>query len=82
MQTESQLLIGGVVAARLAEEYGTPLYVYGAESIRAAFRRIQNAVPYAPRKIDYACVTNSNLAIMRLVRSLGGASTPTRGATR
>src|SRR5438477_12819844 len=72
MQTDSQLLIGGVAAARLAGEYGTPLYVYDAEAIRAEFCRIQDAVPYAPRKIHYACVTNSNLAIMRLVRSLGG----------
>src|SRR6266481_5324052 len=72
MDTELELLIGGVAATRLAGQFATPLYVYDAEAIRAAFRRIQNAVPYAPRKIHYACVTNSNLAIMRLVRSLGG----------
>jgi diaminopimelate decarboxylase len=68
----SELLVGGVPAARLAEQYGTPLYVYDADAIRDAFLRIRGAVPYAPAKIHYACVTNSNLAIMRIVQALGG----------
>lgn len=64
--------IGSVPASSLAREYGTPLYVYDAETVRAAFSRIGAAVPYTPRKLHYACVANANIAIMRLIRSLGG----------
>src|SRR5947209_4730549 len=72
MKTESALLIGGASATALAEQYGTPLYVYDAGSIRTAFRRIDQAVPYAPHRVHYACVANANLAILQLIRSLGG----------
>jgi diaminopimelate decarboxylase len=68
----SQLLIGGVPASDLAAEYGTPLYVYDANSVRAAFTRVRNATPYCPLKMHYACVTNANIAILRLIRALGG----------
>ncbi len=68
----SELLVGGVAATRLAEQYGTPLYVYDAAAIRAAFERIRRSVPYAPIKAHYACVTNSNIAIMQIIRALGG----------
>lgn len=72
MNTEPVMLIGDVPAISLAEEYGTPLYVYDAAAVREAFGQIHAAVPYKPGRIHYACVANSNLAIMRLVKSLGG----------
>lgn len=72
MNTEPMILIGGVPAISLAEEYATPLYVYDASAVRTAFCRIHAAVPYKPRRVHYACVANSNLAIMRLIKSLGG----------
>ena len=72
MNTEPMILIGGVPAISLAEEYATPLYVYDASAVRMAFCRIHAAVPYKPRRVHYACVANSNLAIMRLIKSLGG----------
>jgi len=68
----SEFSIGGVPTAHLAERFGTPLYVYDAEAIRQAFRRIRLAVPYDPLKVHYACVTNSNLAILRIISGLGG----------
>jgi diaminopimelate decarboxylase len=72
MENEVAFLIGGVPATCLAEQYATPLYVYEADAIRAAFLRIHRAVPYTARKVHYACVTNANLAIMQLVLSLDG----------
>ena len=72
MNTVPVMLIGDVPATSLAEEYATPLYVYDAAAVRAAFCRIHAAVPYQPRAVHYACVANSNVAIMRLVKSLGG----------
>jgi diaminopimelate decarboxylase len=70
--TEAQMSIGGVSSASLASEFGTPLYVYDADEVRRSFRRIVSAVPYAPVTIHYACVTNANLALMRLIHALGG----------
>ena len=72
LDPDAQLLIGGVSASELAAEYGTPLYVYDADSVRAAFSRVRNAMPYCPLKVHYACVTNANIAILRLIRALGG----------
>ena len=66
------LLIGGVPVGCLAERYGTPLYVYDAASIRDTFLRIRGSVPYAPLQVHYACVTNSNIAVMKIIRALGG----------
>jgi len=72
MTATSGLLIGGVPVACLAERYGTPLYVYDAATIRDAFLRIRGSVPYAPLQVHYACVTNSNIAVMKTIRALGG----------
>ena len=70
--TEPVPAIGGVPPEVLAERYGTPLYAYDADAIRAAYARIEAAVPYRPHRIHYACVANANLALMRLIGSLGG----------
>ena len=67
-----QFLIGGVPGERLAQEYATPLYVYDAAVIRDAFGKIRGSIPYTPSRIHYACVTNANIAIMRIIRALGG----------
>jgi diaminopimelate decarboxylase len=72
MMTEPVMLIGDVPTTSLADKYATPLYVYDAEAVRAAFCQIEAAVPYQPRRVHYACVANSNVAILRLIRSLGG----------
>lgn len=58
--------IAGVDVVTLAEEFGTPLYVYDAETIRRRFAELQkfDVVRYAQK----AC---SNLAILALLRKLG-----------
>ena len=60
-----------VALARLAERYGTPLFVYSARAIRAQYAAYQDALrAYAPR-LHYAVKANSNLAILRLLTDLG-----------
>ena len=56
---------------RLARRYGTPLYVYDAETIRKRFFLMQNAIPYHKKKIYYAAKANSNVHILRLLRKCG-----------
>ncbi len=54
----------------LAEEHGTPLYVYSAACIRDRWREVRLA--FGPdAQICYAVKANSNLAILQLLASLG-----------
>jgi len=51
----------------LAEEVGTPAYVYSATTIRNNFRRLDQALASLDHKICYATKANSNLAVLRLL---------------
>lgn len=60
----------------LANEYGTPLYVYSAGKIRENIKNLQNALAKAlPAErqplIAFACKANSNLAVLRLMQTMG-----------
>lgn len=65
-RTTVRIDIAGVDVVSLAEEFGTPLYVYDAETIRCRFAELRqfDVVRYAQK----AC---SNLAILALLRELG-----------
>ncbi|MDH4066387.1 MAG: diaminopimelate decarboxylase, partial [Acidobacteriota bacterium] len=58
----------------IAAAVGTPAYVYSADAIRQAYRRLDLAFGDAPHAIHYAMKANSSLAIVRLVRTLGSAA--------
>ncbi len=58
--------------ARLAEQYGTPLYVYSSEMIRSRMKAFARAFRSVPHTICYSVKANSALAILRLVER-GGA---------
>jgi diaminopimelate decarboxylase len=53
---------------------GTPAYVYFAAAIRSAYARLDAAFGAAPHAIHYALKANSSLAIVRLMRGLGGGA--------
>ncbi len=60
----------------IAKEYGTPVYVYSANAIRAQYEALSNAMKKAiPTErqplLCYACKANSNLTILKLLQSLG-----------
>lgn len=61
----------GVPLAQLAEEFGTPLYVYSAGAVRDNYRRL--AAAFAPLKplICYAVKANFNLSLLRLLQAEG-----------
>ncbi|HVP44506.1 MAG TPA: diaminopimelate decarboxylase [Terriglobales bacterium] len=56
---------------RLAEKYGTPLYVYSASTIRERYRTFDRALGRFPHSICYSVKANSNLGILRLLARLG-----------
>jgi diaminopimelate decarboxylase len=70
---DSALVCDGVPLEDIAREYGTPLYVYSAESIRRAYTSLDTAFGAHPHRIHYALKANSSLAIVRLLRRLGSA---------
>lgn len=70
---KGNLSIGGSDALKLAEEYGTPLYVVDEDRIKDNYNRINQAFSsqYKDFKIFYACKANTNLAVMRILEEEG-----------
>jgi diaminopimelate decarboxylase len=67
---ESILQCDEIPLPRLAERYGTPLYVYSATTIRERARAFQRAFRKADFTLCYSVKANSNLSILRLLANL------------
>ncbi len=61
----------GVDLGRIANESGTPCYVYSATSIRDAYREYDSAFGDLPHTICYAVKANATLAVLHLLAGLG-----------
>ena len=61
----------GVSLESLADQYGTPLYVYSGQTILEHYRRLDEALRPADHLILYAVKANSNLAVLRLLARQG-----------
>jgi diaminopimelate decarboxylase len=73
-----ELSIGGVPATQLADQHGTPLVVYCAETIRSQVREYRDAAPGA--LIVYGTKAFANIALLRLLAEEGvGADVSTLG---
>ena len=66
-----QLLADGIDLALLAQQFGTPLYVYSRSHIEATFEQFRLAVKGRNATICYALKANSNIAIVELMGRLG-----------
>jgi diaminopimelate decarboxylase len=69
-----ELHSAGVSLREIAEEVGTPVFVYNAEAVRARYRILDEALDAVPHRICYAVKANSNLAILRILRELGSGA--------
>src|SRR5438552_1466160 len=67
------LVCDGARLDAIAREHGTPIYVYSAESIRRAYRALDEAFDGHPHRIHYALKANSSLAVVRLLADAGSA---------
>jgi len=56
---------------KIAEEWGTPIYVYDESAIRQKYSDVATAIPYSAVDVLYACKANSNLHILKLFQSMG-----------
>ena len=55
----------------LANEFGTPLFVYDADVMKRQYKRLSGAFKGVDLRLHYACKALSNQAILKLFRSLG-----------
>jgi diaminopimelate decarboxylase len=60
-----------VPLTKLAERYGTPLYVYSATTIHARLAAFEKAFRDVPHTLCYSVKANSNLSILRLLARQG-----------
>ncbi len=56
---------------QLADEHGTPLYVYSAATILDHYRRLDAAMKGVDHEVAYAVKANSNLSVLRLLANVG-----------
>jgi len=63
--------IDGIDAIGLTEKYGTPLYVYSANTIMAQYERLTKAFSSANMKVRYACKALTNINILKLIKNCG-----------
>jgi diaminopimelate decarboxylase len=68
---EGKLYCESTDLALLAEEHGTPLYVYSEQTILDHYRRLHSTLEPLDREICYAVKANSNLAILRILAKEG-----------
>lgn len=74
---EGDLLIEGMPARSLADQFGTPLYVISEAAIRGSYRRIEAAFSRAwPSRVRvlYAIKANNNQAVRQLLALEGAGS--------
>jgi diaminopimelate decarboxylase len=68
------LHLGGAALTAIAEQVGTPVYVYNAAAIRERYRSLESALGALPHRICYAVKANSTLAVLRILRDLGSGA--------
>jgi diaminopimelate decarboxylase len=66
-----RLLADGLALDALAQQFGTPLYLYSRAHIESTFEEFRLAVKGRKATICYALKANSNLAIIELMGRLG-----------
>ena len=66
-----RLTCAGADLADLAERFGTPLYVYSADSLRERVAMLHHEFASLPTTLCYAVKANSSLAILKLLSGLG-----------
>lgn len=69
-----QMYCEGVALARIAEEVGTPAYVYSKAELVRAYRAFDDALAGIPHRVCYAVKANSSLGILAVLAGLGAGA--------
>src|SRR6218665_2609398 len=59
---------------RLAEEFGTPLYIYDAQKILTRLKDLQTAFADSQAKVKYAIKALSNISVLKLLKRHGAGA--------
>ncbi len=79
-ERDGELWCESLPLSRIAEEMGTPCYVYSETAIRNRYDDFAGAFANIPARVLYSVKANHNLAILRLMRNLGsGVDVVSRG---
>lgn len=70
-RVDGDLYMEQVPLRKIAEQFGTPAYVYSESAIRAAYSTFDAAFAGQAHSICYAVKANSNIAILALLAKLG-----------
>jgi diaminopimelate decarboxylase len=71
---DGELWAEGVRVSDLAEEFGTPLYVYSGKTLRLHYKAFDEALGNLDHLICYSVKANSNISLLRLLGSLGAGT--------
>ncbi len=67
---EGELMIGGMPVSQIADEFGTPAYIYDAGVLRSRFARVQDVL--GPRvSVLFALKANGNAMVAKTLRLAG-----------
>jgi len=70
-RADGDLYMEQVSLNEIAEQHGTPCYVYSEAAIRRAYESFDKAFAGHPHAIRYAVKANSNIAILQLLAEMG-----------
>ena len=69
---DNVMMFGGMPVTKIADEFGTPVYVTDEKRLRENYRKVYGAfAKHMDTKVHYACKANSNLAILKILESEG-----------
>ncbi|MBV1916329.1 MAG: diaminopimelate decarboxylase [Pseudomonadales bacterium] len=68
---DQQLFTEQLAVSKLAEQYGTPCYLYSRAMFTKSYQAFANALGDYPGMICYAVKANSNIAVLNLLARLG-----------
>lgn len=57
----------------IANEFGTPVYVYHAERIANQYKKLQKAFKHCNARFFYACKSLTNINVLKYVQSIGAS---------
>ena len=70
---DGQFYCEDVPLAQLADEFGTPLWVYSKNELVGRFREIQEAFAQAEPVVCYSVKANGNLSILKTMHEAGSS---------
>ncbi|MBD8093463.1 diaminopimelate decarboxylase [Pseudomonas fluorescens] len=68
---DGELFAEGVALSAIAEQFGTPTYVYSRAHIEAQYRSFTDPLEGVPHRVCYAVKANSNLGVLNVLARLG-----------